>query len=155
MARRRCWRASARRVADLFAGAGAFALPLARSSRVLAVEAERAALAALEAAARGAARLKPVETARRDLFRRPLSPAELAGFEGVCLDPPRAGARAQAEALAASGAPRIAAVSCNPATFARDARILVDGGYRLLWVRPVDQFRWSPHVELVAAFARM
>ena len=91
---------------------------------------------------------------RRDLTQRPLLPAELKGVEAVIIDPPRAGARAQAEQLARGEVPRIASVSCNPATFARDARILIDGGYRLDWVQPVDQFRWSAHVELVAAFRR-
>ena len=89
---------------------------------------------------------------RRDLVHRPLLPAEFKGVEAAVVDPPRAGARAQAEQLARAKVPRLAMVSCNPATFARDARILIDGGYRLDWVQPVDQFRWSPHVELVAAF---
>jgi 23S rRNA (uracil1939-C5)-methyltransferase len=141
-------------VADLFAGAGTFALPLAARAAVLAVEGDAVALAALEAGARRAQGLRPLRAARRDLFRRPLGPAELARFDAVAFDPPRAGAAAQAAALAASTVPRVAAISCNPATFARDARTLVDGGYRLVWVRPVDQFRWSPHVELTAAFER-
>lgn len=144
----------ARRVADLFAGCGTFALPLAETAEVHAVEAESAMLAALDAGWRGAPGLRRVSTEARDLFRRPLLPAELARFDGVAFDPPRAGAEAQAQALAASGVPRIAAVSCNPASFARDAAILVVGGYRLDWVRPVDQFRWSGHVELAAQFTR-
>ncbi len=145
---------AARGVADLFAGSGTFALPLAEASAVHAVEAEAAALAALDAGWRGATGLRAVTTEARDLFRRPLRPDELARFDAAVLDPPRAGAAAQAAALAASGVRRVAAVSCNPATFARDARTLADGGFRLLWVQPVDQFRWSPHVELAAAFAR-
>ena len=92
--------------------------------------------------------------AARDLFRRPLLAAELAGLDAVVIDPPRAGAEAQSRALAASAVPAIAAVSCDPATFARDAAILVAGGYRLDWVQPVDQFRWSGHVELAAVFRR-
>ncbi|HRW14225.1 class I SAM-dependent RNA methyltransferase [Amaricoccus sp.] len=144
----------ARRVADLFAGCGTFALPLAETAEVHAVEAEPAMLAALDAGWRGAPGLRRVSTEARDLFRRPLLPAELARFDGVAFDPPRAGAEAQAQALATSGVPRIAAVSCNPASFARDAAILVAGGYSLDWVRPVDQFRWSGHVELAAQFTR-
>jgi len=91
---------------------------------------------------------------RRDLFRRPLVAAELKPYEAVVFDPPRQGAEAQARALAASSVPVVVAVSCNPATFARDARILVDGGYRLGSVTPIDQFRYSAHVEIVARFAR-
>jgi 23S rRNA (uracil1939-C5)-methyltransferase len=144
----------ARRVADLFAGSGTFTLPLAAKAAVLAVESDPLAVAALAGAARGATGLRPVRALRRDLFHKPLQPTELARLDAVAFDPPRAGAAAQAAALAMSGAPRIAAVSCNPTSFARDARILTDGGYRLLWARPVDQFRWSPHVEVTAAFAR-
>jgi 23S rRNA (uracil1939-C5)-methyltransferase len=95
-----------------------------------------------------------VKTDHRDLFRRPLTAKELGQFDGVVLDPPRAGAKEQAAEIAASSVPRIAYVSCNPATFARDARTLIDGGYRLEWITPVGQFRWSTHVELAAAFAR-
>ena len=142
------------RVADLFAGSGTFALPLAEIAEVLAADADAAALAALDAGWRGAEGLKRVETERRDLLHRPLLDRHLAGFGAVVFDPPRSGARAQAEQLARSAVPRIGAVSCNPATFARDARVLIDGGYRLDWVLPVDQFRWSPHVELAAAFSR-
>jgi 23S rRNA (uracil1939-C5)-methyltransferase len=141
-------------VADLFCGVGTFSLPLARTRAVHAVEADAAALAALEAGANGAAGLKPVTTERRDLFRRPLLAHELGRYEAVVFDPPRAGAKAQAEELAASPVPVVVAVSCSPATFARDARILVDGGYRLERVTPVDQFLFSPHVELVAVFRR-
>jgi 23S rRNA (uracil1939-C5)-methyltransferase len=141
-------------VADLFSGCGTFALPLAAEASVHAVEAEAAALSALDAAARAAPGLRAVTTERRDLFRRPLLAAELRRFDGAVFDPPRAGAAAQAGALADAPLRRLCAVSCNPATFARDARLLVDGGWQLDWVQPVDQFRWSPHVELAAAFSR-
>jgi len=132
-------------VADLFAGLGTFALA---TGAQYAAEASRDSAAALRAAA------PALTVEHRDLYRRPLSAAELARFESVVLDPPRAGAEQQALALAASSVSRIAYVSCNPATFARDSRILADGGYRLAWVRPVGQFRWSTHVELAAAFER-
>ncbi len=143
------------RVADLFAGMGTFSLPLAGRAEVSAFEADPAHVSALTAAWRGAGgRLKKVEAKARDLFRRPLTPEELRPFDAVAFDPPRAGAKAQCEALARSGVRRLAAVSCNPETFARDARILADGGYVLDWALPVDQFRWSAHVELAAAFRR-
>ncbi len=140
----------ARTVADLFAGLGTFALSL--PGRVLAVEGARDAALALKAAANRAQR--PVFVDHRDLFRRPLQVSELDRFEAVVLDPPRAGAKEQAELIAASAVPRIAYVSCNPSTFARDAKTLLEDGYRLDWVKPVGQFRWSTHVELVAAFSR-
>jgi 23S rRNA (uracil1939-C5)-methyltransferase len=135
-------------IADLFAGLGTFALALAPEPerRVYAAEAAREAVLALK----GVGRSLFVE--HRDLCRRPLEVAELDRFEAVVLDPPRAGAKEQIARLAASAVPRIAYVSCNPATFARDARMLEAGGYRLLWVKPVGQFRWSTHVELVGAF---
>ncbi|GMG84225.1 class I SAM-dependent RNA methyltransferase [Paralimibaculum aggregatum] len=142
------------RVADLFAGSGTFALPLAERAEVLAVEGEAAAMAALDAGWRGADGLKRVQCLTRDLFKRPLRRDELKGLDAVVIDPPRAGARAQFEQLAETPPARVASVSCNPATFARDARILLDAGYRLDWVQPVDQFRWSPHLELVGAFSR-
>jgi 23S rRNA (uracil1939-C5)-methyltransferase len=142
---------SARAVADLFCGAGAFAFPLARAGlRVHAIDAEAALLHTLTAA-RGTHR---ITTEQRDLFARPLSASELQRFDAVVIDPPRAGARSQAVELARSAVPVIAAVSCNPSTFARDARILADGGYRLEKVTPVDQFLWSPHLELAAIFRR-
>jgi 23S rRNA (uracil1939-C5)-methyltransferase len=145
---------SAGRIADLFAGSGTFTLALAERAEVHAVEGEAAALAALDAAWRATPGLKRVRCERRDLVHRPLLPAEFKGVEAVVVDPPRAGARAQAEQLAQAEVAHLAMVSCKPATFARDARILIDGGYRLEWVQPIDQFRWSPHVELVAAFSR-
>jgi 23S rRNA (uracil1939-C5)-methyltransferase len=145
---------NAGRVADLFAGCGTFALPLAERAEMHAVEGEAAMLAALDAGWRGAAGLKRVTVEARDLFRRPLLPGELKRFEAVVLDPPRAGAESQARALAASDVARIAMVSCNPVSFARDAAILVEAGYRLDRVQVVDQFRWSGHVELAARFDR-
>jgi 23S rRNA (uracil1939-C5)-methyltransferase len=144
----------ARRIADLFSGCGTFALPLALRAEVHAVEADPAMAGALDRAARHTPGLKRVTTETRDLFRRPLEPDELARFDAVVVDPPRAGAEAQAERLAASRVPVIAMVSCNPATFARDARVLLAAGFRLGPVQPVDQFRWSPHVELSATFRR-
>ena len=144
----------ARAVADLFAGVGPFALRLARKAAVHAVESDAAALAALDRAARGAADRRAVVVERRDLFRRPLLTSELARFDTVVFDPPRAGAEMQARQLAASTVARVIGVSCNPATFARDARILVDGGYRLVAVTPVDQFLHSAHVELVGVFEK-
>jgi 23S rRNA (uracil1939-C5)-methyltransferase len=136
--------------ADLFAGLGTFALAL--PGQVVAAEAARDAIFALQTAANRSGRL--IRCEHRDLFRRPLTAKELAVFDAVVLDPPRAGARDQVAELAASPVPRIAYVSCNPATFARDASILANGGYRLDWVQPVGQFRWSTHVELAAAFSR-
>lgn len=141
-------------VADLFAGIGTLSLRLAQRSPVMAADGDATLLAALDEAARRSPGLKPVTTRRRDLFRNPLAPAELNAFGAVVFDPPRAGARAQAEALAQSAVPIVVAVSCNPATLARDARILIDGGYRLTGVTPIDQFLWSSHVEAVAVFAR-
>ncbi len=146
--------AGATRVADLFSGVGTFALALARNAQVRAVEANKAALEALSQAARRASGLKPVETETRDLFADPLSPKELEQFDAVVFDPPHAGAKAQAEALAASKVRTVAAVSCNPATFARDARILVSGGYALDRVIPVDQFVYSAETEVVGLFRR-
>lgn len=140
----------ARIVADLFAGLGTFALSL--EGRILAVEGDRDAALILKGAANRAQRQIFVD--HRDLFRRPLVEQELGRFEAVVLDPPRAGAKEQAEHLARSAVPRIAYVSCNPNTFARDARTLIDGGYALDWVQPIGQFRWSTHVELVGQFSR-
>lgn len=142
----------ARRIADLFAGCGTFALPLAARAEVHAAEGEAAMTAALDAGWRATPGLHRVTTETRDLFRRPLEPAELARFDAVVIDPPRAGAEAQVARIAAARVPVVAMVSCNPATFARDARILAAAGFVPEWVQPVDQFRWSPHVELVARF---
>lgn len=143
-----------KRVADLFAGMGTFALPLAETAEVIAYEGDAAMVAALDRAARTTPGLKRIAAEKRDLFRRPLEPDELRGLTGVVIDPPRAGAEAQVQRLAASEVPVIAMVSCNPATFARDARILLAGGYVLDRVQVVDQFRWSHHVELAARFLR-
>ena len=145
---------SARKVVDLFAGAGTFSIPLAERAEVHAVEGEAAMIAALEKGARNAEGLKRLTTETRDLFRRPLEPDEFKGVDAVVIDPPRAGAEAQVAVLAKTAVPVIAYVSCSPATFARDARVLVEAGYRLDWVQVVDQFRWSAHVELAARFSR-
>ncbi len=142
------------RVADLFAGCGTFALPLARQAEVHAVESAPEMLQALDAAWRHSEGLKRVTTEARDLFRRPLLPADLAGFDAIVIDPPRAGAEAQAHQIAASAVRYVAFVSCNPVTFARDAAILAERGFRLDWIDVVDQFRWSPHVELAARLSR-
>lgn len=143
----------ARRVADLFAGIGTFTFALAARACVHAVEGAAPALAALRAAANRAG-LSQVTAESRDLEARPLAPEALAAYEAVVFDPPRAGAAAQAEAIAASSISRVIAVACNPATFARDARLLCDGGFRLARLRPVDQFLWSTHLELAALFLR-
>jgi len=145
--------AKTKNVADLFCGVGPFALRLAERVRVTAADSDAAAIAALREAAKTPG-LKPVTAEARDLFRRPFAPDELKPFDAVVFDPPRQGAEAQARQLAASRVARIAAVSCNAATFARDARILVDGGYRLTSVTPVDQFRYSAHIEIVGRFER-
>ncbi len=142
------------RVADLFSGVGTFALRLAAQCEVHAVEFDVAALNALGAAHRATVGLRGVTTERRNLFERPLLADELKPYGAVVFDPPRAGAEAQAHALAAAQVPLVLAVSCNPVTFARDAKILVDGGYKLEQVVPVDQFKYSPHVEIVATFRR-
>jgi 23S rRNA (uracil1939-C5)-methyltransferase len=144
----------AKAVADLFAGVGPFALRLAESARVTAADTDAAAMAALKQAAGKTAGLKPVEAVTRDLFRQAFAAGELKSFDAVVFDPPRQGAEAQARELAKSKVPLVIAVSCDAATFARDARILVDGGYTLEAVTPVDQFRYSPHVEIVAKFER-
>lgn len=146
--------AGAKKVADLFAGSGTFTLPLAEAAEVHAVEGEAAMLAALDLGWRQAQGLKRVTTEIRDLFRRPLLPDELKPFDAVVIDPPRAGAEAQFAELAGAQVSRIATVSCNPVTFARDAALLIAGGFRLERLTVVDQFRWSTHVELVAGFSR-
>ena len=139
-----------KRIADLYAGCGTLTFPLARIAPVDAIEGDAGMVAAL----RDAARDQPIAVAARDLMRDPLSPEALGAFDAVVFDPPRAGARPLAEALAKSTVPRIVAVSCNPATLARDLRLLVDGGYSLERVTPIDQFAWSPHVEAVAVLRR-
>ena len=144
----------AKHIADLFCGVGPFALRLAEKSRVAAFDSDTGAIASLQKAAASTSGLKPVRAEARDLFRRPLVAEELRDFDAVVFDPPRQGAQAQAERLAMSKVPVVIAVSCNVATFARDARILIDGGYKIEGVAPVDQFRHTPHVELVARFTR-
>ena len=144
----------AKHVVDLFAGCGTFALPLAQSAEVHAVESEQPMLAALDRGWRHTSGLKRVTTEARDLFRRPLLPDELKRYDAVVIDPPRAGAGAQMVELATSDVRCIVAVSCNPVTFARDAKILTDAGFTLNGIEVIDQFRWSPHVELVAGFTR-
>jgi 23S rRNA (uracil1939-C5)-methyltransferase len=146
--------AGATKVADLFAGIGPFALRLAEQVRVSAVDDDEAALAVLSRGAATTGGLKPIDVERRDLFRSPLAAAELKNFDAVVFDPPRQGAEAQAGQLAASGVPRIIAVSCNPATFARDIATLTRAGYQLREVTPVDQFRYAAHVEIVARLDR-
>ncbi len=142
----------AKRVADLFAGSGTFSLPISEHAEVHAVDGEAAMTRALDHGWRKAQGLKHVTTEARDLFRRPLMPDELQKFDAVVLDPPRAGAEAQVAELAQAKPPVIAYVSCNPVTFARDAKTLVDAGYALERVQVVDQFRWSSHIELAACF---
>jgi 23S rRNA (uracil1939-C5)-methyltransferase len=144
----------ARQVADLYCGLGAFSFALARKAAVTAVEIDRRLTTALEQAARRVQGLKPVKTLVRDLMREPLSPTELKAFDAVLFDPPRAGALAQARALAKSHVPVVVAVSCNPVSFAKDARALIDGGYALSRVVPIDQFTYSAHIELIAVFTR-
>ena len=144
----------AKHIADLFCGVGPFALRLATKSRIAAFDNDDGAIMALQKAATSTPGLKPIKAQARDLFRRPLMPPELRDYDAIVFDPPRQGAQAQVLQLAASKIPVVVAVSCNVATFARDARILVDGGYRLEGVTPVDQFRHTPHVELVARFVR-
>ncbi len=145
--------AGAARILDLFSGCGTFTFPLADKAAVHAVDGDKDLIAALQSAADKAMR-NTVTTEVRDLFRRPYLAEELNRFDAVLFDPPRAGAKAQAVQLAASAVPVVVGVSCNPATFARDARMLADGGYRLTDVTPIDQFLWSPHVELVGVFRR-
>jgi 23S rRNA (uracil1939-C5)-methyltransferase len=146
--------AGAKTVADLFCGAGAFALRLVRRREVHGFDSDAAAIAALERGAAAARGLRPLVASTRDLFQRPLRVEELAPFDGVLFDPPRAGAEAQAREFAASALRLVVAISCDAATFARDARILVDGGFGIETVTPLDQFRSSPHVEIAAVFRR-
>jgi 23S rRNA (uracil1939-C5)-methyltransferase len=144
----------AAKLADLFAGCGTFALPLAAQAEVQAVEGEAAMLAALDKGWRGAQGLKRLGTETRDLFRRPLLPDAIDRFDAVVIDPPRAGAEAQIAEIAASTLRRLVYVSCNPVTFARDAERLLQAGFRLDDMIVVDQFRWSAHIELAACFLR-
>lgn len=144
----------AKRVADLFSGLGTFTFPLAAKVQVAAFDSDRRAIAVLEAAARRATGLKPIEARVRDLFREPLSPKELETYDAVVLDPPRAGAAEQTERLARSKVPVVIAVSCAPATLARDARTLIDAGFKMGTVTPIDQFIFSPHIEAVTVFKR-
>ena len=146
--------AKASRIIDLFAGCGTFALPLAKRAEVHAVEGEAAMTAALDRGWREGHQLRRVTVEARDLFRRPMEPDELRHYDAAVIDPPRAGAEAQIAALAASDVKTIAMISCNPISFARDAQTLVDAGFAMPWVQVVDQFRWSPHTEVVAAFTR-
>jgi 23S rRNA (uracil1939-C5)-methyltransferase len=141
-------------IADLFCGVGPFALRLAAKSRIAAFDSDAGAILSLQQAAKETSGLKPIRAEVRDLFRRPLVPQELRDYDAVVFDPPRQGAQAQVEKLAASKIAVVVAVSCNVQTFARDARILIDGGYKIESVTPVDQFRHTPHVELVARFKR-
>lgn len=144
----------AKQVGDLFCGLGTLTLPIARTARVLAFDSDRTAIDALNDAQRKNQGLKPITARPRDLFRDPLSPLEMKGLDAVVLDPPRAGAKAQCERLAQSKVKRVVMVSCNPATLARDCRILIDGGYRLEALTPIDQFLYSPHLEAVAVLSR-
>ena len=146
--------ANAKRVADLFCGAGAFALRLARGHEVFAADADDDAVGALASAAATTPGVHNVRVETRDLFRRPLRADELAAFDATLIDPPRAGALKQARAIAASALPLVVSISCNAATFARDARVLIDGGFQVELVRPLDQFRFSAHVEIAAVFRR-
>jgi 23S rRNA (uracil1939-C5)-methyltransferase len=145
---------AAKRVADLFCGLGAFALRLSAHARVTAYDNDAEAIAALTEAARATAGSRLAIAEARDLFRKPLTASELSQFDAVVFDPPRAGAAAQAEQLAKSSVGKVVAVSCDAQTFARDAGSLIAGGYALGEVTPIDQFRFSPHVELVATFTR-
>ena len=144
----------ANRIIDLFAGCGTFTLPLAKRAEVHAVEGEKAMLDALDRGWREGHELRRVTTETRDLFRRPMEADELRKFDAAVIDPPRAGAEAQVATLIASEVKTIAMVSCNPVTFARDAQSLVDAGFAMPWVQVIDQFRWSPHTEVVAGFTR-
>jgi len=146
--------AGAGRIADLFCGVGTFTFPLAQIGAVHAIDSEPLSVKALAGAVATAPGLKAITTEPRDLFRRPFLAQDLKRFDAVVFDPPRAGAAAQAAEIAASKVGRVVGVSCNPATFARDAQLLIAAGFRLERVLPVDQFLWSPHIELVGVFAR-
>ena len=144
----------AKKIADLFCGAGTFTFPLATVAPVLAADGSAAGIAALKAGIGSGPGMKPITAEARDLFRRPLAPYDLRGCDAIVLDPPRAGALEQTRQLPGTKAGVVVGVSCNPVTFARDARVLIDAGFRLETVTPVDQFLWSAHVELVGVFRR-
>ena len=144
----------AKKIADLFCGAGTFTFPLATVAPVIAADGSAPGIAALKAGFRTAKGIKTIEAEARDLFRRPMAPYDLRGCDAIVLDPPRAGALDQTRQIALSKAATVVYVSCNPVTFARDARLLLDAGFRLESVTPVDQFLWSAHVELVSVFRR-
>ncbi|MEQ1717841.1 MAG: class I SAM-dependent RNA methyltransferase [Hyphomicrobium sp.] len=144
----------AKTAADLFCGVGAFTFRLAERAKVFAADSDKVAITALIAASKNATGLKPIEAITRDLFREPLSATEMNGYDAVVFDPPRAGAESQARMIAKSKVKTVVAVSCNPATLARDARVLMDGGYKLETVTPIDQFLYTPHIEVVAVFRR-
>lgn len=143
-----------KKAVDLFSGSGTFTFHMAEKMKVHAVEHDDKALNSLDRAIRSAIGLKTVSYEKRDLFRRPLTAKELEGFDGIVFDPPRAGAEEQAREIAKTSVPRVVAVSCNPVTFARDLAILVDGGYQIEKITPIDQFLWSPHVEIVAGLSK-
>ncbi|MDE2648113.1 MAG: RsmD family RNA methyltransferase [Paracoccaceae bacterium] len=142
------------KVIDLFSGCGTFALPAAKRSEVLAIDKTKSMLTAIDQAWRGTTGLKKVTSRSQDLFKEPVGKEELNSFDAAIIDPPRVGAEAQSHELAKSHIKRISSVSCNPRTFSRDAKILVDSGFKLDWVQPIDQFLWSSHIELVAQFSR-
>lgn len=144
----------AKKIADLFCGAGTFTFPLAKVAPVIAADGSAPGIAALKAGFRTAKGIKSIEAQARDLFRRPMAPYDLRGCDAIVLDPPRAGALEQTQQVALTKATTVVYVSCNPVTFARDARVLLDAGFRLETVTPVDQFLWSAHVELVAVLRR-
>ena len=142
------------KVIDLFSGCGTFTLPAAKRSEVLAIDKTKSMLSAIEQAWRETSGLKKVTSRSQDLFKEPVGKEELNSFDAAIIDPPRVGAEAQSHELAKSHIKRISSVSCNPRTFSRDAKILVDSGFKLDWVQPIDQFLWSSHIELVAQFSR-
>ncbi|MDB4245332.1 class I SAM-dependent RNA methyltransferase, partial [Amylibacter sp.] len=143
-----------KRVVDLFAGCGTFALPISSKATVHALEGDANMIAALDSGWRAAGGLHDIKSETRDLFRRPLMPDEFKKIDAIVIDPPRAGAVSQVVEIAKANVGRIAFVSCNPATFARDASILCNNGYNLDWVQVIDQFLWNPHIELVAQFTK-
>lgn len=144
----------AKKIADLFCGAGTFTFPLATVAPVIAADGSAPGIGALKAGFKTAKGIKTIEAQARDLFRRPMAPYDLRGCDAIVLDPPRAGALEQTQQIAQTKATTVVYVSCNPVTFARDARVLLDAGFRLESVTPVDQFLWSAHVELVSVFRR-